>query len=154
MLERIYHHKWCPRVFYKKHDGGKKSGVTGYMLIEWKPVVSIGLLHFSEGSREAFHSHAFNAVTWWLKGSVTEEIIDGKSNDFTPSIKPKYTPRSLVHRVVGHKSTWAFTLRGPWMDTWYEIERGIKTVLTHGREILSSKETTCQFRKAAHVGTE
>jgi quercetin dioxygenase-like cupin family protein len=73
-FKTLYHHKWFPRFFYKKPDGGKESGVTGYFLIEWKPLFSIGLLHFKRGSREAFHSHAFNAVTFWLKGEVTEVL--------------------------------------------------------------------------------
>jgi len=41
-------------------------------LIEWKILFSIGILHFQEGSREAFHNHAFNAITFWLSGDVTE----------------------------------------------------------------------------------
>ena len=59
------------KLFHKSHDGGKNSGVTGYWLIEWKSGFSIVVLRFSKGTREAFHSHAFNALTWWLKGSVT-----------------------------------------------------------------------------------
>jgi hypothetical protein len=57
---------WIPKFFYTKPDGGKDSGVTGYFLIEWKPIFSIGILHFKEGTREAYHNHAFNALTWWL----------------------------------------------------------------------------------------
>lgn len=55
----FYHNKWFPRFFYKKFDGGKESGVVGYFLLEWKKVFSIGLLRFSKGSRENYHSHAF-----------------------------------------------------------------------------------------------
>ena len=49
------------KLFHKSHDGGKNSGVTGYWLIEWKSGFSIVVLRFSKGTREAFHSHAFNA---------------------------------------------------------------------------------------------
>jgi diphthamide synthase (EF-2-diphthine--ammonia ligase) len=71
-MKKIYNSKWFPRLFSVRSDGGKDSGVTAYFLIEWKPVISIGLLHFKPGTREAYHSHAFNALTWWLQGSVTE----------------------------------------------------------------------------------
>lgn len=154
----MFLHKWLPRFFYKKFDGGKESGVTGYFLIEWKPLFSIGLLHFKKGSRENFHSHAFNALSWFIKGSVTEERLrpecaepayiilkemgnDGvdhcfKSKDFVPSLIPKYTTRNNIHRVISHDSTWVFTIRGPWKDIWYEFDpkenRVIK--LTHGRK--------------------
>jgi len=135
-MKRLYYHKWFPRLFYKKYDGGEKSGVIGYMLIEWKPVFSIGILKFNKGSREAFHTHAFNAITWWLKGSVTEEYKDNNiSKDWNPSLKPKYTSRSCYHKVVAHKTTWALTLRGPWIDVWKEfrIKEGREVKLTHNR---------------------
>lgn len=130
-------HKWFPRFFYKKFDGGKESGVTGYFLIEWKKVFSIGLLHFKKGSREAYHSHAFNAITWFLKGAVTEEKYGGDTKDFGPSIKPKFTPRTNLHRVISHSDTWALTFRGPWEDYWIEYRPDQKKVwvnLTHGRK--------------------
>lgn len=142
LLSKIYHSKWCPRFFYKKNDGGKESGVVGYFLIEWKPVFSIGLLRFSAGSREAYHTHAFNAYTWWLKGHVEEEQYlhharwrcDRKT--FKPSLKPKFTPRDNCHKVIGVKKTWAFTLRGPWEDTWQEYRptEDKMVTLTHGRK--------------------
>lgn len=30
----LFLHKWLPRFFYKKFDGGPESGVTGYFLID------------------------------------------------------------------------------------------------------------------------
>jgi hypothetical protein len=46
----------------KCKDGGPESPVTAYVLVEIKSLFSVMLLHFS-GTREAFHSHAFNALT-------------------------------------------------------------------------------------------
>jgi len=133
----LFLHKWLPRFFYKKFDGGKESGVTGYFFIEWKALFSIGLLHFKKGSRENYHSHAFNAITWFLNSSVTEEKYQGKSKDFKASFWPKYTPRTNVHRVVSHSDTWALTLRGPWNDTWYEVSPNGDTIkMTHGRRVV------------------
>lgn len=137
-MNKIYHHKWFPRFFYTKPDGGLESGVTGYFLVEWKPFFSIGLLHFKKGSREAFHSHAFNAVTFWLKGSVTEvkwPTLSGRA--FSAGLKPKYTPRENFHKVVAHDDTYALTLRGPWLDYWYEFKQGKRFTLTHGRKVVN-----------------
>jgi hypothetical protein len=135
----MYHHPWMPRLFYKKYDGGKGSGVTGYFLIEWKKIFSVGLLRFNKGSRENYHSHAFNAITWWLFGEVKEQTYAGKTLTFKPSLIPKITKRDKTHRVEGiSKVTWALTLRGPWTDTWYEIDKNNnKIILTHGRKILN-----------------
>jgi len=131
-----------PKLFFKRADGGEKSGVTGYMLIEWKSVFSIGLLHFKEGSREAFHTHAFNAITWWLKGLVVEvhanadNILD-KFKLFRPSLKPKFTSRDCYHKIIAYTDTWALTFRGPWKNEWKELRPDGEVVLTHGRKIQS-----------------
>lgn len=137
ILIRIYHSKWFPRFFYKKPDGGNKSGVTGYFLIEWKILFSIGILHFKKGSREAYHNHAFNAITWWLKGSVTEDKLLGGMHNFYPSIKPKITMHDNFHKVHAHTDTYAITFRGPWKDTWNECIGGEFITLTHGRKVIN-----------------
>lgn len=128
------------KLLKKGPDGGVGSGVTGYWLIEWKRVFSIVILRFSKGSREAFHSHSFNALTWWLKGSVEEVFPDGTKRRWKPSFFPKYTSRKDIHKVVADDVTWAISFRGPWRKTWLEQKNGTETTLTHGRVVLSEKE--------------
>src|SRR5688572_28306481 len=131
LLKQIYYSKYFPRLFYKKFDGGKESGVSGYFLIEWKILFSIGILHFKKGSREAFHNHAFNALTFWIKGKVTE--VRHPSNDqlnFSSSLKPKYTRRDNFHKVIAHEDTYALTFRGPWVDYWKEFKNNQYITLT------------------------
>lgn len=133
-MKKIYNNKWFPRLFYIKPDGGKNSGVTAFFLIEWKVLFSIGILYFKEGTREAYHNHAFNALTWWLKGKVTEIKLNGEHRIFTPSLKPKYTSRENFHKVHTHKNTIALTFRSNWRDTWKEFRNGLYVTLTHGRK--------------------
>lgn len=121
------------RLFKRSYDGGADSGVTGYWLIEAKNLFSIVLLRFSEGSREAFHSHAFNALTWWLKGSVTEQFVNGGEKRWKPSITPKWTPRNCYHKILADEVSWAISFRGPWSKTWKEMKNGREKILTHGR---------------------
>jgi hypothetical protein len=133
-MKKIYHSKWFPRILYTKPDGGKDSGVSAYFLMEWKILFSIGILHFRKGSREAYHNHAFNAFTWWLKGKVTEIKINGEEKYFEPSLKPKYTKKDNFHKVFAHEDTYALTFRGPWLDTWKEFRENKYITLTHGRK--------------------
>jgi len=129
--------KWIPRFFLKKSDGGKDSGVYSILFFEWKPVCSFGFLRFSKGTRRNFHSHAFNAITFWLKGKVEEETWQGETKTFIPSFRPKITKRDKIHRVKGIETTWAWTMRGAWSDQWSEIDKdGNKIILTHGRKVL------------------
>ncbi len=125
----------------KAKDGGPESPVTGYFLIEIKSLFSIVLLHFG-GTREAFHSHAFNAVTLWLKGSVTEHVHGGVWCEFCKRWDAgniKYTPRGLMHKIIPITDAWAISIRGPWAKTWQEYSpKEDRTItLTHGRKVVN-----------------
>lgn len=121
-------------------DGGPKSTVTGYWLIEIKWLFSIVLLRFDNGSRDEFHSHAFNSLNWVLKGFVKEYTIDDTGDvdnlhGYQRSIKPIVTRRSRFHRVVSQGTTWVLSIRGPWSKTWreYDPKNHEFSTLTHGR---------------------
>jgi hypothetical protein len=121
-------------------DGGPESPVMGFFLIEVKWLFSIVLLRFSPGSRDAYHSHAFNALTWFLKGKVIEFFANGFSRPWGPSLWPKWTPRDCVHKVGSVETTWALSVRGPWARTWFELRGPMKkrVDLGHGRKELST----------------
>ncbi len=122
-------------------DGGPESRVYGFWLVEIKPLFSIVLLRFEGDAREAYHSHAFNALTWWLSGEVEEHYTDGQVLSWRPSIFPKYTPRSCFHKVKPVKRTWALSIRGPWSKKWYEYRKDNQelTTFTHGRQVVAKE---------------
>jgi predicted metal-dependent enzyme (double-stranded beta helix superfamily) len=125
--------------FLKKgKDGGKESHVWGYWLIEAKSLFSIAILRFDPGTREAYHNHAFNCISWVLKGKLEEQHLqDNKVEFHTPGLKPIITKRNTFHKVFSHGTTWVFTIRGPWSDKWKENVNGQEITLTHGRQIIS-----------------
>lgn len=127
-------------LFKVRKDGGPESKVTGYWLIEIKWLFSIVLLRFGKGSREAFHNHAFNSISWVLSGGLWEEFTNAVGNVYGPSWKPIMTRRSTLHRVWGlFENTWVLSFRGPWSKTWQEyhpIANAYQT-LTHGRKVVS-----------------
>lgn len=108
------------KLLSRGFDGGPDSTVTGYWLTEIKRLFSVVLLKFADGSRDAYHSHAFNSVNWVLRGRVTEYERDGTVTVYGPSLLPIITRRSTFHRVVSEGTTWVFSLRGPWKKTWEE----------------------------------
>ena len=127
------------RLFYKGKDGGPDSPVTGYWLIEVKSLFSIVLLRFEQGYREQYHTHAFNALTWLIKGFMVEQRIREEHrewNEYKRSLIPKLTKRENLHRVVAAKTSWCLSIRGPWVKTWqeYDEKTGKFTTLTHGRK--------------------
>lgn len=126
------------KIFEKGTDGGNKSNVTGYWLIEAKSLFSIVFLRFGKGSRESYHSHAFNALTWFIYGEVIEQFRDKKAINWKPSLKPKYTPRDCYHKVFAKETTYALCIRGPWSKTWKEYNPITKKeiTLTNGRKVV------------------
>jgi hypothetical protein len=124
-------------------DGGPKSRVDGFWFIRIKGLFSVALLRFGEGTREAFHSHAFNSWSWLLTGGLEEQVcrrydeglVNYYWNRYKPSWRPIRTLRTTMHKVYGVKdSNWVLTFRGPWADTWEELdEAGDRVVLTHNR---------------------
>lgn len=117
-------------------DGGRESTVWAYVLVEIKSLFSVMLLRFENGSRDAYHEHAFDCISWVLKGKLTEELLDGTINRYRPSLRPVITRRSTFHQVVSTGRTWVLTFRGPWADKWREYlpaEDRFAT-LTHGRK--------------------
>lgn len=125
-------------MFLKKvKDGGPKSNVDAYFLVEIKGLFSIALLKFNKGCREDYHSHAFDAFTWFIKGDMIEEMLDGTLKTYSRSVVPKLTRKQDIHRVRARKDSWAFTIRGPWCREWREVSpSGKETRLTHGRKII------------------
>lgn len=131
-------------IFKIRKDGGLDSNVTGYWLVEFKNVFSIVLLKFENGSRDAFHSHAFNCFSWLLKGMLVEKHYDETTNDIiktniiVPSLKPFMTYKDTFHQVTSVNTSWVLNFRGPWDKTWKEyIPKTDKLInLESGRKVL------------------
>lgn len=137
------------RLLTVTKDGGEESRVWAYWLFAWKALFSVGLLRFEDGTRDAYHSHAFDCVSWVLKGQLLEEhrdrtvIWEGRTCNLIdvhqPSLAPVVTRRSTYHRVRSIGRTWVLTFRGPWSNTWREaLPTGTgdyaERTLTHGRQ--------------------
>lgn len=127
-------------LFKIRKDGGPDSHVTGFFLVEWKQWFTVAVLRFSNGSRDAYHNHAFNAWSWVLRGGLYEEVLSApeKNRFYKRSLRPISTPCNMFHKVTSVGTTWVITFRGPWANTWQEYipERDEFIVLTHGREVV------------------
>jgi hypothetical protein len=128
------------KFLFGAKDGGPESRVWAWGL-ESKRFGSVLLLKFGRGSREAFHSHAFNATSWVLSGGLREVVryrtFGFASTEHAPSLMPVRTYRETFHQVFGlAPATWVLSFRGPWADTWEEWVDDEDIVLTHGRKVV------------------
>lgn len=133
------------KIFHKAKDGGSYSTVTGYWLLEAKRLFSIALLKFEDGSREEYHSHAFNSVSWVLRGNLREEHMEqAEPVHYSPSLRPVVTRRSTFHRVFSQGTSWVLTFRGPWSSQWKEFNDKTQTfsTLENGRKIVTEEKVT------------
>lgn len=126
------------KFFKHMKDGGPESKSAGLFFVEIKKLFSVVLLHFSPGSRDAYHTHAFNSVSWVLRGKLVENMLTKRLNVYTPSLKPVITKRDDFHKVVSVGDTWVLSFRGPWVDTWKEFLPKLQKfiTLTHGRKVV------------------
>lgn len=125
------------KILWNDKDGGPES--KGWVWgLEIKGLFSVLLLRFRRGSRDAYHSHAFNAVSWLLSGKLNERPMSQGHfpQGYTPSWHPIYTPRTMQHKIIcATDNAWALTFRGPWAKTWkeYRPTEDRHVTLTHGR---------------------
>lgn len=139
------------RLMWGRREGGPTSNVFAYG-VEIKRLFSLMVLRFSSGSREAFHSHAFHALSWVLSGRLEEHrFVDRDARGTTwcnvrgyePSLCPVLTTRSNLHKVYSqpwpHRYTWVLSFRGPWTKTWTELRNNgtERVLLTNGRRELA-----------------
>ncbi len=125
------------KFFKKMTDGGPESNSIGYFFCEIKSLFSIVLLKFTGKTREVFHEHAFHCLGWVVKGEIKETLIDGRTFTHTPSFIPFLVSRRDYHQVDSiTPTTWVFSIRGPWKDTWRECKDDLSDnyELTHGRK--------------------
>jgi len=116
-------------------DGGAHSTVWGFWFVEAKRACSVVLLRFENGTRDAHHDHAFNSVSWLLKGRLVERHLNGRVQIHRPNLWPIVTKRSTFHQVESVGRSWVLSFRGPWSSTWHEHtkEEGVYT-LSSGRK--------------------
>lgn len=122
-------------LFKRGKDGGKESKVWGVWFPEIKSLFSIAVLRFEGSSREAFHTHAFNSISWVLRGELVEQHLDGRVERHRPSLLPVITRLGTFHKVDSVGTTTVLTFRGPWVRQWCEYlpETDQYVVLTTGR---------------------
>ena len=122
-------------ILWGVKDGGPLSRVWMYG-IEFKRFGTLALLKFEDGSREAYHDHAFNSVSLVLSGCLVEaRLFDGEPPVHTTFRRGRivFTSRKNLHRVYSVGRSWVLTVRGPWAKEWHEFIDGRLITLRWGR---------------------
>jgi len=143
-------------LFKKKRVELGKGHINAYVLFESKHLFSIILYNWKTIEQNRFHTHAFSAIAFLLKGGYVEEkIIDRKIviNNVNNKFIPRYLPKNYCHRILkAEPKTWTIIFVGPWIKYWYEYFQDSKKWIryTWGRKKISEyqgDETDIHFSK-------
>tara|TARA_R110000850_G_scaffold100075_1_gene207169 strand:- start:163 stop:627 length:465 start_codon:yes stop_codon:yes gene_type:complete len=122
-----------------------QGNVTQYTLFECKELFSIIFYRWNTIDQVRFHTHAFNAYAFLLKGYYHEKIISkGKTTDniVNQILKPRFLAREYCHSIGYAKpNTMTLVITGSWQDTWQEYFPDTKKWVTYswGRNKIDSK---------------
>lgn len=124
----------------KKFELGKGM-VIRYTLIEIKWLFSIYFHQIKTFEQDRFHTHAFNAHVFILRGGYKDEIKDGVGIGVKSKIVEfkagnyRYIPRLLNHKLLKAKeNTVSLLITSSYSNLWTEeTDEGILRILTKGR---------------------
>lgn len=132
-----------PTLFRKKRVELGDGHIMAYTIFEHKYLFSIVVYHWKTIKQNRFHSHAFPAVAFLLKGGYDEEVYTPngvKQKKVDQWLKPRVLPRNYTHRILqAEPKTWTIVFTGPWIKYWYEYFEDTQTWVKYswGRKVLS-----------------
>lgn len=115
------------------------GNIKRFTIIEVKHLFGIIVNIFNTENQDRFHSHAFHAFSWMIRGHYYEEVILPDSKVIVKKIeKSRFIPRNYIHKITSSsKNAMSVTFEGPWESTWNEYfdNYRVKTY-TWGRKVL------------------
>lgn len=127
------------------------GNIRRFTIIEIKHLFGIIVNVFNTSNQDRFHSHAFHAFSWMVRGSYYEDVILENGDVITKKIqRSRFIPKNYIHKIT--KSTpnaISVTFEGPWGSTWNEyFDNGRIKTYTWGRRVLfDSKRTKITSRR-------
>lgn len=124
------------KVFKKKEVALGKGSVTQYTVFEHKRFGSLIFYKWHTIDQIRFHTHAFKAVAFLLKGWYWEKVLFNgieMTNFVNVPWIPRFLPRNYCHAIQNAKpGTMTMVITGPWQDNWFEYFPDTKKWVKYG----------------------
>lgn len=139
--------KFLPR---KKFVFGKGC-VTRYTLLEIRWLINIYFHHIETFEQDRFHTHAFNALVWILRGGYEECVKHGIGPNKSTELKYykagdfRWIPRALNHKLLkAEVDSISLLIAGPYASIWTEeLDNGdVKVITTHQKVLYQGQIKT------------
>lgn len=113
-----------------------EGSVTQYTLFECKELCSVIFYRWNTVDQVRFHTHAFPAYAFLLRGFYHEKVITDKGNVVKKIVnqlfKPRFLARDYCHSIGYAKpNTVTMVLVGRWSKQWKEYFPDTKTWVTY-----------------------
>lgn len=114
------------------------GNIQRFTIFEIKYVCGIIVNIFNTTNQDRFHSHAFNAFSWMLRGHYFEEVIEDGAVVTKKIEKSRFIPRNYIHKITqSTPNAMSITFEGPWESTWNEyFDTGRVKAYSWGRKVL------------------
>lgn len=114
------------------------GNIKRFTIIEIKYLFGIIVNIFNTENQDRFHSHAFHAFSFMIKGYYYEHVIIGTECVTKKIEKSRFIPRNYIHKITkSTKNAMSITFEGPWESTWNEyFDNGRVKTYTWGRKVL------------------
>jgi hypothetical protein len=129
-------------LFKRKRVELGEGHIIAYVLFEHKSLFSVILYNWQTIKQNRFHSHAFAAIAFLLRGAYEQERYSKgeiKTEKVNQWLRPRYLPKNYTHRIMkAEPHTWTLVLTGPWIKYWYEYFDDTNTWVkyTWGRKVV------------------
>jgi hypothetical protein len=112
--------------------------IKRFTIIELKYIGGIIINKFNTTNQDRFHSHAFFAFSWMIRGWYNEDIIKDNKIISKKITKSRIIPKNHIHKIKdSSKDAISVTFEGPWGNTWSEFyDDGRVKVYSWGRRVL------------------
>ena len=138
-------------TFFKKKEVALGLGsVTQYLIFENKHFLSLIFYRWNTIDQVRFHTHAFGAVAFLLRGWYWEKVLYNgieMTNFVNIPFYPRVLPRNYTHAIGNAKpGTMTMVITGPWQKYWYEFfpDTQLWVKYTWGRKIVE-KTDKCPY---------
>lgn len=130
-------------ILFRKSEVALGSGsVTQYIIFENKYLFSLIFYRWDTIDQVRFHTHAFPAIAFLLKGWYWEKVLFNgieMTNFVNVPLVPRYLPRNYTHAIGNAKpGSLTMVIAGPWQKYWWEFFPDTKKWVqyTWGRKVV------------------
>jgi hypothetical protein len=127
------------KLFHWDNTAIGVGNIKRFTIIEIKHVGGIIVNIFNTEAQDRFHSHAFSAFSWMIRGHYYEDVIDRRFEVVTKKIeKSRFIPKNYIHKITqSSPNAMSVTFEGPWDSTWNEyFDDGRIRTYSWGRKII------------------